>query len=117
MSEDRDALDPQSPGKAGDLFGIVANRLEDGRVHHAATAELDPPGFLAHLTAGAVALPAADVDFGARLGVRKKARADPDARVGREHLTYERVQCALEVGHRDVWSDDERFDLAVGRRV
>src|SRR5262245_17498275 len=97
MSEDRDALDTQSPRETGDLLGVVTNGFEDRRMHHPTTAELDPTSLLAHRAAGAVALPAADVDFRARLRVGEKARSKPHACVCREHLAHERQQRALEV--------------------
>src|SRR5262252_2141387 len=78
--EDRDALDADAPGEARVAFGVVADGFEHRRMHHAAAADLDPPGPLAHRAARAVALPAAQVDFGARLGVRKEARAEAHAR-------------------------------------
>src|SRR5213593_872958 len=74
VPQHRHALYAEPPCETGDLLRVVSNRLEDRRVHHAAPSELDPAGPLAHLTPLAVALPAADVDLRARLGVRKKAR-------------------------------------------
>ena len=80
MAQDRDPLDAQPPREAGKSFGVVTHGLENRRVDHPASAQLDPPGALAHLAAGPVALPAADVDLRARLGIGKEARPEPDAR-------------------------------------
>src|SRR5262249_28859766 len=65
IPQDRDALDADAPGEAGVLFRVVPDCLEDGGVHHAAAAHFDPPRALAHRAAGAVTLPAAQVDLGA----------------------------------------------------
>src|SRR5258706_8698774 len=80
IAQDRDALDADAPREAGVLLRVVADRFEHGRVHHAAAEDFDPAGLLAHRTAGAVARPAADVHFGARLGVREEARPEPQPR-------------------------------------
>src|SRR5262245_23086850 len=79
MPEDRDPLDAEAPGEPGVFLCVVTDRLEHRRVHHAAAADLDPAGPLAHLAAGAVALPAADVDLGAWLGVREEAGPETDS--------------------------------------
>src|SRR6476619_5285967 len=71
IPQNRDALEAEDPREAGISLRVVADRLEHRRMHHAAAAQLDPSGPLAHRAAGAVALPAAQVDFGARLGVGK----------------------------------------------
>ena len=62
-------------------------------MHHAAAAELDPPGLLAHRAAGAVALPAAEVDFRARLRVRKKLGRNR-TRDGRARTSAARTRAA-----------------------
>src|SRR5438046_1795757 len=98
VPENRDPLDADAPGEAGMALGIVADRLEHCRMHHAAAAELDPPGPLAHRAAGAVALPATEVDFRARLRVREKTRTEPHAHGRREHLSREREQRSLQIG-------------------
>ena len=92
---------PMPQAKPVYFSGVVADRLEHRGVHHAAAEDLDPAGLLAHRAAGAVALPAADVDFGARLGVREEARAEPQPRPLAEHLAREREQRALQIGERD----------------
>src|SRR5947207_13620356 len=74
ISEHRDAFDADTPGKSGKALGVVANRLEHRRVHHSASENFEPAGFLAERASGAVTGPATDVDFRARLRVRKKAR-------------------------------------------
>src|SRR6187549_1498050 len=48
VPEDCQALDAEAPGKAGVALRVVAYRFEHGRMHHAAAAQLDPPGPLAH---------------------------------------------------------------------
>src|SRR5215471_16548010 len=77
VSQDCDPFDADAPREAGVFLRVVANRLEDGGMHHAAAADLDPAGLLAHRAAGPVTLPAAQVDFRARLGVRKEAGTEP----------------------------------------
>src|SRR5262249_54341835 len=99
MPQDGDAFDPEAPCESRDLFGIVTYGFENRRMHHAASAELNPSGFLAHLAAGSVALPAADVDFGTRFGVREEARTEPHPGVRRKHFAHEGEQRALEVRH------------------
>src|SRR5439155_18300572 len=78
--QDRDELDADAPGEAGVALGVVADRFEHCGMHHAATAHLDPSGLLAHGAAHAVALPATEVDFGARLRVWEKTWPDPHPR-------------------------------------
>ena len=62
-------------------------------------------------------MPAADVDLGARLGVREEARAEPQLAIGAEQLAHEREQRALEIGERDALADHQPFDLREHRRV
>src|SRR6185436_13739576 len=115
--EDRDALDADAEGEAGVALRVVPDGLEHRGMDHAAAAELDPPGLFAHRAALAVALPAAQVDLGARLGVREEARAEADARRGRERLLREREQRALQIAERQPFADREAFDLAERGRV
>src|SRR6185312_8946539 len=110
--EDGDALDADAPREARVPLGVVADGFEDGRMHHAAAAELDPAGLLAHRAAAAVALPAAQVDLRARLGVREEARTEPHPRRRREHLLREREQRAFEIRERESLADREPFNLS-----
>ena len=65
-----------------------------------------------------LAADAADVDFGARLGVREEARTEPRrVGAGAEERLGHRGQRALEVGERDAAADDQAFDLVEHRRV
>src|SRR5947199_4044774 len=116
-AQDRDALDADAPREAGVLLGIVADRLEHGGVHHAAAQDLDPAASFAHRAAGAVARPAADVHFGARLGVREEAWPQPDARALAEHVAAEGEERALEIRERNPFADDEPLHLREVRRV
>src|SRR5262245_54861338 len=117
VPQNRNALDADAPGKTRIPLGIVPDGLEDRRMHHAAAAQLDPARFLAHRAAGAVALPAAQIDLRARLRVRKKARTEPYANGWREHLAREREQRPLEIGQRQSFTHSEPFDLTERRRV
>src|SRR3954469_5276422 len=78
--EDSDAFDADAPRKSGVAFGIVADGLEYGRMHHAASADLDPPGFLAHLAPASVALPATQIDFRAGLRIREETWTESNSR-------------------------------------
>src|SRR5204863_3635983 len=80
VAQNRDALDAHPPRESGVPLRVVANVLEHDRMDHSASADLEPAGSLAHRTTGAVALPAADVHLGARLGVREKTRTEPQPR-------------------------------------
>src|SRR5689334_10972133 len=71
--ENRNPFDADPPREAGVALGVVADRLENSRVHHAAAANLDPACPLAHRASIPLAPPAAQVDFGARLRVGKEA--------------------------------------------
>jgi hypothetical protein len=51
--EHRDALHAEAEREATDLLRVVADRLEDGRMHHAAAEDLEPAGALADAAAGA----------------------------------------------------------------
>src|SRR5262245_56936818 len=117
MPQDRDSFDTESPREAGYLFCVVSDRFKDGGVHHSAATELDPAGLLAHLAPGAVALPAADVDLRAGFRVRKEARTEAHARVGRKHLAHERQERSLEVRHGNILTHDQRLELTEGGRV
>src|SRR6478672_9521207 len=112
VAQDRDTFDADAPGEAGVLLRVVADSLEDGGMYHAAAADLNPAGLLAHRAAGPVTLPAAQVDFRARLGIRKEAGTEPDADRRREHLPRERQQRALQVGERNAFANHQGFDLA-----
>ncbi len=59
----------------GHRVGVVADRFEDGGMHHAAAKDLEPTGALAHRAAGALAADALNVDFGAWLRVRERSSA------------------------------------------
>src|SRR3989442_2665887 len=117
IPQNRDALDADAPREAGVALGIVADRFEHRRVHHAAAAHLDPAGLLAHRAARAVALPATQIDFGARLGVGEETRPEPHTRLRRKHLTREREERTLEIRERNPFADHERLDLRERRRV
>src|SRR5262249_18877562 len=112
MTEDRDAFDADAPGEARVPLRVVADGLEDRRMDHAASTQLDPAGLLAHRASASAALPAAHVELCARLGVREEACAEPHSRGRREHLARERQQRALEVRHRDAFAHDEPLDLS-----
>src|SRR5262245_13450188 len=112
MAQDRDPLDADAPREPCIPFRIVADGLEDGRVHHAAAAELDPARFLAHRAACAVALPAAEIDLGARLRIREKTRAKAHADARRKHLARERQERPLQVSEGDSLSDGQTLDLS-----
>src|SRR5918996_464083 len=86
-------------------------------MHHAAAKNLDPTGSLADRAAGTLASDAADIDLGARLGVRKEARAEADLLALTEQRLRHREQRALEMGKRDAGADDEPLDLMEHRRV
>ena len=108
---------PMPHAKPVNCLRVVSDGLEDRRVHHAAAAQLDPAGLLAHRTAGAVALPAAEIDFRARLRIREEARTETHAHVRREHLARERQQRAFQIGQRQAFADGQPLDLSEGRRV
>src|SRR6185295_16007538 len=99
--------DADAPRKSGVALRIVAHRFEHRRMYHARPADFEPAGLLAHRAAVAVALPAADVDFGAGFGVRKKARAEPHARASAEHIAREGEQRPFQIRQRDPLADDE----------
>src|SRR4029450_3725251 len=61
----RHALDAAPPREPRVPLGVVARGLKAARGPHPRAADLQPSSLLAHRAAGAVALPAADVDFGA----------------------------------------------------
>src|SRR5262249_12534693 len=117
IPKDSDALNADPPGETGVPLGVVADSLEDGWMDHAAAADLDPTGLLAHRAAVPVALPAAEIDFSAGLRVREEARSKPDADGRREHLACEREQRPFQIGQRQSFAHGEPFDLAERGRV
>src|SRR4051812_20618029 len=68
-------FDADAERKPADLLRVIADRFEDGRMHHAAAENFEPAGLFADRTAATGAATARDVDLGARLGIRKEARA------------------------------------------
>src|SRR5262245_52208873 len=76
--EHGDALDPQPEGEAAHHAGVVADLLEDRRVHHPGAAQLDPAAPLAARAAGARAEDAGDVVLGARLDEREERRTQAE---------------------------------------
>src|SRR6185436_7216334 len=102
--------------ESGVPLRIVADGFEDGRMHHPRSADLEPSGLLAHVAAGAVALPAADVDFRARLRVRKETRAEAHPRFLAEHIAREHEERPLQIRQRNAFADDQPFHLREGWR-
>src|SRR5581483_8584565 len=91
--EHGDALHAHAEGEAGDLFRIVADESKNRRIDHAGAEDFEPAGGFAHAarlsvleSAAAAADDALNVDLGARLGKRKKARPKADAGLALENL-------------------------------
>src|SRR6266566_1657994 len=106
IPQDRYAFDADAPGEARVCFGVIADRFEDGGMDHAAAENLEPAAPFAHLTTGAVARPATDVHFGARLGVRKEAGTEPEPRPFAEHIARPGEQRPFQVGQGNPFADD-----------
>src|SRR5438045_9122547 len=68
IPQDRHPFDADAPCEPGVLLRVVSDRFEDRRMHHAASAQPDPAGPLAHRAVSAFALPAAQGLPGAPLG-------------------------------------------------
>ena len=112
-----DALNPHTEGETRDLLGIVAAHLEDVRMHHARTEDLQPARALADAAALAVAHDARDVNLRARLGERKKARTEAHASLFIKNLTQKVFERSLEVRETNALVDDKTLDLREHRRV
>src|SRR5258705_5075966 len=94
------ALDDDAESEALVFFGIVFDRAHHVRMDHSAAQHLGPSRMLADRASGAVAQEASDIEFRARLGERKVARAK--AHRGRsEKRARELGEAAFEMRHRD----------------
>src|ERR1700675_1535894 len=118
------AIDAHAEGEAADFFGVVVDEAVDGGVDHAGAEEFDPTGAFALVAsaatcgrAAAAAEDAGDVEFDARLGERKVARAKAGFYPGAEELFDEIFDGAGEIAEGDVRIDGETFDLMEDERV
>ncbi len=84
--QQRDPVDTETERPAGIAFGVVADRLEDGGVHHAAPAQLQP---------GAVGT--ADVELGRRFGEREVGRTQAGCEITAEVGPGEGLERARQV--------------------
>jgi len=96
-----DPFDPHAEGKTGVCFCVIGNVTEHFRVYHAGAQDLEPSRILADPAALPLAHNAGNVNFGARLSEREKARTQPDPRSLAEILVDEYGENALQIAERD----------------
>src|SRR5215470_17691176 len=96
------SLHAHAKREAGNFFGIVTHETENLRIDHAGAKDFQPPGGFANSTYVSVRESAAsptdhtlDIDLGAGLGKRKKARAKPHPCLVAEYLAQEMSQHAF----------------------
>src|SRR5882724_9697657 len=110
VTEHGDAFDAEAERPAGPHFGVVADVLEDLRMHHAAAGDLQP--ILAHLLHEC----AAEIDLETRLGVAEIVRTEPYLHVIAKNFFEDEFYGALEVADGHAFVHVETFDL-LERRV
>ena len=111
VAKHRNALDAHTESVAAVLLGIDAIVLEDRRIDHAATENLEPTRAFADAAAFAAAESAADIHLGRRLGEGEIGWAETDLDVGAEHLLSEIEEHLLEIGEGDILGNIEALDL------
>jgi len=99
-----EAFHAETEGPAGVFFAVNSDGIKNIGVNHAAATHLYPIFF-----AGAVG--PEQIDLGTGLGEGKKARAKSPLRIGTEEGVNELVDGGLHIHHRDIFIDDERFEL------
>src|SRR3712207_6748873 len=115
----RHAVGAHPEREARVFFRVVADLLEDRRVHHSRTEHLEPARPFAHLTVGVLptADKAAQVHLDARLGKLEVSwsKAHPDRLP--EYVPGHRRERAFEVPERETTVNGETLDLMEHRRV
>ena len=80
-------------------------------MHHPGAEVLDPAGAFADQAALAAADVTADVNLDAWFGELEIRRTETDLTALAEHPVGHELQCALQVGQRDILADDQAFRL------
>src|SRR5918997_4753322 len=95
----RHAVRAHPESEARVLFRVVADLLEDRRVHHSRAEHLEPSGPLAHLAAGVLSAAdeAAHVHLDARLGELEVSRSQADPHRPPEYLPVHRRKGTFQV--------------------
>src|SRR6267142_5149757 len=108
ITDHRDAFDAEAERPAGPDFGIVADVLEDLRMHHAAAGDLQP--VLAHLLHERVG----EINLVARLGVAEVVRAETNLHVAAHDFLEDEFHRALEVADGHAFVHVKTLDLVEG---
>ena len=80
-------------------------------MNHAGAENFNPTSLLAHRAAFAPTFKAADVDFDARFGEREIRRFKTDFTGRTEELLDKKTQSAFQIGHRNIRTDNQAFEL------
>ena len=105
MTSHAQSLDSQPEGESAVLLGIVANGLENVRIDHPGSAELDPRSI------------PEEVDFDARFGKWKERGAKANRDVIAEVVRREHAEHGLQIRHRDVPIDQQPLHLMEHRKM
>src|SRR5207248_1610970 len=125
-TEHRQSFDATAEGEALVAGGVVADASKYVWMDHPAASGLDPAVSTTHSTCRIfpLAREAVESDLGRRLGEREIVDAKADLAIAPEDLSCERVERALEVGHRELLVDrealvleEDRFPDRIGRLV
>ena len=108
---------PNPKAKPDHSVAVDAHGVEDGRVDHAAAAELDPAGARAGAAALAAADGAGDLELGRGLGEGEVRRAQARVDVGPEVGRGEGLDRPGQVAEGDAPVDDQPLDLVEDRQV
>ena len=80
-------------------------------MYHAGAQDFNPASPFADVTAFSATLETRNIDFDRRLCEREEAWTETNLTRLTEQLFDERLERPFQVGHRDVFIDDEPFDL------
>src|SRR5688572_15270417 len=80
-------------------------------MHHAAAKDLEPAGFLTHVTTGAFAKHTTDIHLGAWFSKGKIGGTETDLYIAAIHFFYKKVKRLFQIGERNIFIDIQTFHL------
>ena len=95
--EHRDPLDAHPEGETRISLRVIPLHLEDPRVHHTRTEDLDPSGTFAYPASNTRTEDAPDIHLCTRFGKRKVTRPEPDRSGSRKHPVAKNLEHTLEI--------------------
>ena len=107
----RNSLYTYTKSKSRTFFRIVTGHFQNIRMYHPGSQNFDPSSPFTHTAALTVAYMAADIYLYTRFGKLKIAWTKTDFTSFTEHFFRHEFQRSLQIGHRDMLSDDESLYL------